>query len=56
MKYPWKLLKQPYNFQETPLKLLKQKIAEKVDSDLTEIDLIVPPWANMFVQTGRHYR
>ena len=37
--------------------LTKQKIAEKVnDSDFTEIDLIVPPWANMFVQTGRHYR
>ena len=27
-----------------------KKIAEKVnDSDFTEIDLIVPPWANMFV-------
>ena len=25
-------------------------------SDFTEIDLIVPPWANVFVQTGRHYR
>ena len=37
--------------------LIKQKIAEKVNnSDFTEIDLIVPPWANVFVQTGRHYR
>ena len=37
--------------------LIKRKIAEKVnDSDFTEIDLIVPPWANVFVQTGRHYR
>ena len=37
--------------------LVKRKIAEKVnDSDFTEIDLIVPPWANMFEQTGRHYR
>ena len=37
--------------------LIKQKIAEKVnDSDFTEIDLIVPPWPNVFAQTGRHYR
>ena len=37
--------------------LIKRKIAEQVnDSDFTEIDLIVLPWANVFVQTGRHYR
>ena len=37
--------------------LIKRKIAEKVkDSDFTEIDLIVPPWTNVFVQTGGHYR
>ena len=30
--------------------LIKQKIAEKVnDSDFTEIDLIDPPWINVFV-------
>ena len=37
--------------------LMKGKIAEKVnDSDFTDIDLIVPPWANVFVQTDRLYR
>ena len=37
--------------------LIKRKIAEKIyPSDFTEIDLIVPPWASMFVQTGRYYR
>ena len=37
--------------------LIKQKIAEKVDdSDFTEIDLIVPPGGNVFVQTDGHYR
>ena len=37
--------------------LIKQKFAEKVnDSDFTEIDLIVPPWANVFVHPSRHYR
>ena len=37
--------------------LIQPKITEKVkDSDFAEIDLIFPTWANVFVQTGRHYR
>ena len=37
--------------------LFKRKITEKVDdSDFTEIYLILPTWANVFVQADGHYR
>ena len=36
---------------------IKQNITEKVDDcDFTEIDLILSPWANVFVQADGHYR
>ena len=36
---------------------LQTKITEKVDDcDFTEIYLILPPWANVFVQADGHYR